>query len=545
MATTCNLPFEAKKYACGPIAQPMPGAVKSPFVNMIFFKGQRQVTVGNKSSNSASIAGLEDIANVGTAFVKSFTYSFSNGAGVEATIVDTSGSDFANFMTIMPSKECDPQKGSYSIVGVEFGWIFQDCNGVYQKYGSIEASYDDSIIDVTTSDKSAVQAGNYLWFMLTTITVTESRGIWEYKLKLESMMQSSAPYTKDSKAIGADDQKQELKTAIETALKESCKNYFTSNQQEKLVDDAKVKFVRVTKSNGGGGGSGGSQRILEDFNFKNSDGGKNGPKSVWAPEQQDPLSASRKWLNSFETDRNLGTVMVSDVREKRPVLLVMENPQDPCIISTECAGNEDKPKKVYIVNGGNCSPVLDFKPSVQLVFIEPTTNVGPNPTSMNTTNGQPNTATGNNATSSKNSNKCYKGELNRKGVETSMSIPGSNLNFRTPAQANAKEFKSIWANSAASKMYEVSAPVESDLVVEGDPRYLDIISCIGLNIGIIYLNPYAIRNNVGDCDWVAYPNVNEFFSRTNYMIQSVAHKIDESGYQTTLKLSSPIANQRR
>jgi hypothetical protein len=94
-------------------------------------------------------------------------------------------------------------------------------------------------------------------------------------------------------------------------------------------------------------------------------------------------------------------------------------------------------------------------------------------------------------------------------------------------------------------MYEVSAPVESDLVVEGDPRYLDIISCIGLNIGIIYLNPYAIRNNVGDCDWVAYPNVNEFFSRTNYMIQSVAHKIDESGYQTTLKLSSPIANQRR
>ena len=74
MAPTCNLPFEARKYACGPIAQPMPGAVKSAFVNLIFFKGQRQVTVGNKSSNSASIAGFEDIANIGTAFVKSFTY---------------------------------------------------------------------------------------------------------------------------------------------------------------------------------------------------------------------------------------------------------------------------------------------------------------------------------------------------------------------------------------------------------------------------------------------------------------------------------------
>ena len=164
---------------------------------------------------------------------------------------------------------------------------------------------------------------------------------------------------------------------------------------------------------------------------------------------------------------------------------------------------------------------------------------------MNTTNGQPQTATGPNAEPTKSSNKCYKGEINRKGVETSMSIPGSNLNFRTPAQANAKEFKSIWANSEASKMYEITAPVESDLVIEGDPRYLDIMSCLHLNIGVIYLNPYGVRNNGGDCDWVAYPNVNEFFSRTNYMIQSVAHKIDESGYQTTLKLISNIANQRR
>ena len=126
-----------------------------------------------------------------------------------------------------------------------------------------------------------------------------------------------------------------------------------------------------------------------------------------------------------------------------------------------------------------------------------------------------------------------------------MSIPGSNLNFRTPAQANQKEFKSIWANSAASKFYEITAPVEADLQIEGDPRYLDVVSLQGQTIGIIYLNPYGIRNNLGDCDWVAYPNVNEFFSRTNYLIQSISHVIDSSGYKTTLKLSSPVANQRR
>jgi len=56
----------AQKYACGPIAQPMPAAVKTPFVNLIFFKGQRQITVGNKSSNSASIENLADLSNVGS-----------------------------------------------------------------------------------------------------------------------------------------------------------------------------------------------------------------------------------------------------------------------------------------------------------------------------------------------------------------------------------------------------------------------------------------------------------------------------------------------
>jgi len=541
----CKIPFDAQKYACGPIAQPMPAAVKTPFVNLIFFKGQRQITVGNKSSNSASIENLADLSNVGSSFVKSFTYSFSNGAGVEAVIVDTSGSDFANFLNIMPSKECDPQRGSYSVVAVEFGWIFQDCNGVYKKYGSIEASYDDSFIDITGT-RVSVEEGNYLWFMLTQITVSESKGVWEYKLKLEGSMQASAPYTKNSKAVGSDDQKVTLKKAAEQSLRESCKNYFNQNSQERLVDEAEVKFVRISKNYGSsaGGGNGG-QRVLETFRFKGSDGGPEGPKNVWAPEQQDPLSATRKWMNSFQTDRNLGTYFISDVKTKKPNLLIMENPNDPCIISNECISNADRPKKVYIVNGGNCSPVLDFKPSVQLTFIEPTTNIGANPSGMDATNGKPETAVPANGQASKNTNQCYKNEINKKGLETAMSIPGSNLNFRTPAQANKKEFKSIWANSSASKFYEITAPVEADLVIEGDPRYLDVVSLQGQTIGIIYLNPYGIRNNAGDCDWVAYPNVNEFFSRTSYLIQSVSHQIDSSGYKTTIKLSSPVANQRR
>lgn len=541
---TCNLPFDALKYACGPIAQPMPAAVKTPFVNMIFFKGQRQVTVGNKSSNSASVQGLEDIANIGTAFIKTFTYSFSNGLGCEATIVDTSGSDFANFLAIIPGKECSEYQQAYGLVAVEFGWIFQDCNGVYQKYGSVEASYDDALIDATGT-KIFAAAGDYLWFYLEQIDVQEARGIWEYKLILRSTTQSSAPYTKDAKPIGSDDNKVPLKQACIEVLRESCKNYFNNASLPKLVGDAIVKFVRVTKNyvtNGGGGSS--TQKVLTTFQFKGSDGGPDGPKSVWAPEQQDPLSAIRKWLNSFETDRNLGTYLISDVKTKSPTLYIMENPNDPCIISKDCVGTQNKPKKVYIVNGGQCSPVLNFTPSIQLVFIEPTTNISANPTGTQSTNGQPETATGANAESSNSQNKCYKADLNRKGLETAMSIPGSNLNFRAPSQANQKEFKSIWANSQASKAYEIKNPVEADLEIEGDPRYLDVVSLQGTFIGIIYLNPYAIRNNVGDCDWVAYPNVNEFFSRSTYQIQGVSHSITEQGYKTTLKLVSNIANKR-
>jgi len=540
---TCNLPFDARKYACGPIAQPMPGAVKTPFVNMIFFQGQRQVTVGNRSSNSSSVQGLEDIANIGTAFVKSFEYSFSNGVGCKATIVDTSGSDFANFLSIIPGKECNQFQRDYGQVAVEFGWIFQDCNGVYQKYGTIEASYDDALIDVTTG-QGFVQAGDYLWFLLMGVEVVEARGIWEYRLNLIGPVDGSAPNTKDAKPIGSDDNKVPLKQACQEILKESCKNYFTQNSIARVVGDAVVKFVRVTKNFVTGGGGASTQRVLSTFQFKGSDGGADGPKSVWAPEQQDPLSAIRKWLNSFETDRNLGTYLITDAKSKTPSLYIMENPNDPCVLTTECVGQQFKPKKVYIVNGGNCSPVISFNPSIQILFSEPTTNIGANPTGMQTTNGQPNTATGPNASSSVSENKCYKAEMNRKGLETAMSVPGSNLNFRAPSQANQKEFKSIWANSTASKMYEITNPVEADLEIEGDPRYLNVLNMQGVFIGIIYLNPYAIRNNLGDCDWIAYPNVNEFFSRTTYMIQGVSHSVSESGFKTTLKLSSAIANQR-
>lgn len=535
---TCNIPFEARKYACGPIAQPMPAAVKTPFVNLIFFKGQRQVTVGNKSSNSASIATIADVANIGTAFVKSFSYSCSNGGGVEATIIDTSGSDFANFLAIMPDKECDPEKGTYGVVAVEFGWIFQDCDGVYKKYGSIEASYDDSFIDAT-GRKKLISDGNYIWLRLNKITVSEAKGVWEYKLELSTSMQSSAPFTKNSNAVGSDDQKIDLKTAIKKSVSESCKNYFSANGQERFYDEADVQFVRITQNYTASSGAGGStQRVLETFRFKGSDGGSNGPKSVWAPEQQDPLSASRKWLNSFETDRNLGTYFITDTKTKKPTLMVMENPHDPCLITPECLGSSARPKKVYIVNGGQCSPVLDFKPSIQLTFIEPTTNIGANPSGMDATKGKPETSVPANAKPTGNTNKCYTGEINKKGLETAMSIPGSNLNFRTPAQANKKEFKSIWANSTASKVYETFAPIEADLVIEGDPRYIDPLSLQAINIGIIYLNPFAVRNNGGDCDWIAYPNVNEFFSRTNYLVQGVSHQIDTGGYRTTLKLKS-------
>jgi len=390
-----------------------------------------------------------------------------------------------------------------------------------------------------------VEAGNYLWFMLTKLSVSEARGIWVYKMSLTSMLQSSAPFTKESKAVGSDDQKKELKPACEDIIKESCKNYFKQNAQEKFTDDAVVKFVRISSNfSKSGSSSGSTQRIMETFNFKASDGGPNGPKSVWAPEQQDSLSATRKWLNSFETDRNLGTYFISDIRQKKPTLLVMENPQDPCLASNECLSASIKPKKVYIVNGGNCSPVISFNPSIELIFIDPTTNISANPTGNATTKGTPEVPT-QSGKSSQSKKGCSDKETDKKGLETSMSVPGSNLNFRTPDQANNKEFKSIWVNSNAAKMYEIISPVEADLVIEGDPRYLDLVSLQYTNIGIVYLNPYSVKNNGKDCDWTAYPNINEFFSRSSYMIKSTSHKIDESGYQTTLKLSSVVPNERK
>lgn len=494
MARQCNLPYEASKYACAQIARPLPGASSTGFVNIVLNANGKSISVGNKSSPSQNNA----------TYINSMTLSIGSSPQLDIEIVDYSGQDFNYFIQNLSNDSCD-LNSNYGAMLLEFGWIITDCNGQVSKYGSAEETRRRAILSADTQ----AQPNGFLCFVISQFSSQNSNGIWKYKLSGAGPNETFSD-VRQATPIGSDAQKVNLATSRKMLFDRSCKSRPLKTR---------VPMLRQT-----------STRNLAPAGFPASDGGENGPKSVWSPDRQDPISALRKWMNSMSTDRKLGTFFVTSSTLVDPNILVIESLQDECNLGTgaNCATSRQV-DKVYIVNGGDCSPVLSFDPEVKFVSAQ---SQGGGQAAMGVQRAvQPTRLCGK-----------TKDRSNLLGLQTAIQVPTANYNFRTPDEAAAKEARNIQANAAATKLFEYSSTIEADLTIQGDPYYASIFNNIGSTIGIIYLNPFNVSQNATGCDWLATPSVNQTFSRTDYNVVGVSHNIDNSGkYTTTLKLKSGAA----
>lgn len=502
MLRTCNLPALAKPYFCAPIAKPLPGSVLSGFVNLIFNVNGKQITVGNKSSPFSG----------NTAYIKSFSHGSSDGYGFQIEIVDTSGGDFQQFMALLATDACSTTD-SEKIILVEFGWLIQTCTGQIYKYGSAEVGRSN----VLDNEATAHPNGFLVAGLTEKISVENAAGLWKYTVTLRDLS-GLASQTRLAEPIGSDEHKVTFKQGAQRALRpdRNCRKRSLKSRE------AKVLFYRRNTNDS-----------LSKFDFLPSDGGKEGPRSVWNPDRTDPLTAIRSWTNSLTTDRKQGMFFVSSPSIVDPNIILMESNQDECLLngSTCQAATDAQIFKVYIVNGGDCSPVISFDPKVEFVANSPIGGGLQGPLSSRPIK----TRTCGNI-------KGRKFKTQNVGVQTQVQVPVSNLNFRAPDDAGEKEARGLGANAAATKAIEVTSVIEADLVIQGDPTYIGL-NWIGKQISVIYLNPPAIKSNGYECDWLATPTVNDVFSRTNYLIKGVTHQIGEDGkYTTTLKINVPPQN---
>jgi len=227
-----------------------------------------------------------------------------------------------------------------------------------------------------------------------------------------------------------------------------------------------------------------------------------------------------------------------------PNLVVIEGDLSYCAYprGTYC-GSKPEPLYIYIVNGGNCSPVLGFTPTVQY-------QIGAK--AIGGTMGGGNVAQATNFT---NKDLCagYTGndKINiaaGEGEQTQGTV-SSNMNmWRFPSNTVRETNKALSENLAANSFAIQSSNITAELKIVGNPEYVNLAKCQGWNIGIIFINqPQVNQQNKfvqgpppdENFEWLAYPPVNKTFSRLDYMIMGVSHSIDESGdYTTTLRLQA-------
>ena len=322
----------------------------------------------------------------------------------------------------------------------------------------------------------------------------------------------SAPVVEDvalDGTIGSTDQPVDLKEAITELLTREDVGFSEVQFRSATIVD---KDGNVTQDGG-------------ELEFKNSEGGKDGPKSSWPMDQMNALAIVRQWLTTVTSAEGRGLLILYD--NENNSVIIHEDPLDPEGADGGCCKTS---VATYVVNGGNCSPVLEFNPSVEWVpgmipgkgginggpsggaapLLEPINNVQPT------------------------------------GTQSSPFIDQHVWNFRSPDdQADAANE----AFSANSETEQRSGPGTSggkggwtcDLKIIGDPYYGDPLKMIGRSVSIVFINPYYF----GDPDlptWLQTSNCNSMLSNKRYNIKAVSHNITKGSYTTTLKLLLTIPN---
>jgi hypothetical protein len=463
---SCNV-ICLPQYACGSPTKVRPeaGAVYAPFVKLNL---GGMLTVGNKSFPGEPH----------TAIIKSLDYGGSTGAGMTIEIIDEQGTSFNKYFKAINRDICEGANDYQA--SIDFGWLARTCDGSMIKSGIPEGP----IYGIPKEIESSYEGG-----------------VIKYTIKITDLM-SQIGENRIDQPVGSEANRVRLKPAVRQLFSRNC---------------PPVNNIRYLRRNGDN---------MNEWRFRNSDGGPEGPTSVWPADQQNALSVARSWFNSVTTDRRLGFTAIWNSGSREPELWFVEDTREYCNTSTNdtCVGT-------YIVNGGDCSPVISFSPQAKWVF-SANMNSGGGTGAANSSRAVPQRAIHPRGCEGQGTS-----EQRRQGGATrTLAAPQNATNYRTPEKVMPRQQEAMAAHETAAQYHELSAPMEGELKVHGDPRFVHQYSWVGKKLGIIVINPFSIHNANG-CEWIAAPMCNPIYSDKNWMIMGVSHQISEGSYTTTFKVT--------
>lgn len=462
-----NMPCELDclaTYGCLAPVEPTEGVILTPFVEISFGNRAKLLMSGNISSPPDNRAAI-----------KSFEFGFGTGSagdsGIKVEIVDEGGFTYRNILKEI-NKSVKYQGEDARRTSARFGWIKVDCEG------------NSSV--VTNEDY-----GKSLYFMAHNIETSFENGVIKLMFSGINLMYSD---TRITESLGDESNKMSLKQALVELFSE----------KDPTVDEGNINFL---SADGG------------ELEFKNSDGGNDGPYGVWPCDQQNALAVARKWLSSVTTKNGKGILIQYD--PTGPGITFLE---DPGKNSEDCC---ERSVGTYIVNGGNCSPVISFTSNIKW--------------------GPPHSGKGGSAPGASGSKSDVDIEpeegVEEGGPQTSLTVQQHEFMWRNPEDMAEKTEEGNTAQAEAANPYEALPGIDAELKIQGDPSFNDPVGLTGKWVSVIVINPFYIKGDEGECIWLARPICNSVLSNKEWMILGCCHQITAGSYVTTLKLRLEVPNR--
>jgi len=438
----------------------------APWVSVTLGEGADKITVGNESYTG----------DPNTACVKSFEVGWIDSPSASIEIIDEAGGSLGAVMDSL--RKCVKFQGPGSTINFQFGWVITTCEGFSKPISSLKFT---SIAEQ--------------------LEVIYSEGKIRYKITTAGVNAIDENMRKD-KIQGEDDKPIDIEKAIAALCAEDppIKVRYAEIQPDGELKDIKFKWARL----------------------------KDPPKASWQSDNQNRMSVISKWLTPFR---------IQDGQcDKGIIILWAPTSHDELIILKDPSIGPGEPAKcnntvgTYIVNGGKCSPVISFNPTVNIINALQTSSAGGG------TSGA--TKTDSNFAEDKKCKPSDGKQGDDVGTQLTSTISQQAHDSYGTDVAYEESLRSEIAHHKASKATSITGKeVTADLTFLGDPSpiYCQIIP--GRTVSIVVINPFHIKEGKNSCgEWLAKPGCNNIFSNKNYMISGVNHSISAGSYTTTLKV---------
>ena len=419
-----------------------------------------------------------------SAVISSFQWGMSNGNGVRIEVVDEQGGNFSRFFDKVLTSASDLKKKC--VIQCQWGWVTSGCDG------QINPPIVSTAIHTLILGTVEVHYEHTFKFVL---NGTDQVSIGQEFINLQQH-------------YGTDKQKVSLKDAITNMCKDCC---------------MQVAFMRFPDGDG--------DPIPDGWTFKPDN------PDVWSANARNPVSVINNWLEQSRVTTNNDKGVYAVYNDVKGQIELWED-------SLSRGGQKPTGKNMYLgtflVNGGGCSPVIQFTPRFNFP-------IG----AVSRTGGMANTKNSSKALRQddpSNTNNDFKFDSKLCGPHQNDTGLTTNLTIAPQAQNAFGKNAAQKAQNANTAMFQANAPflsmsrIEADLVIQGNPAFDNPYKVRGFWCGIIVIAPYHLASGSVCPDWqppsgaLAGSNCIKEMSNQNWRVNGVSHEIKPGSFTTTLKV---------